>query len=99
MMLRAGEIDWMDNGFAAATGANGVLRGREFFSDFGAFHGEELAAFFDEGEAPFGEPVECGDRAGDGDVEGFAVVAVSEVFDALVGDGDVGERELIGCGA
>lgn len=48
------------------------LRGGEFFVGPGAFHGEEAAPFFHEGEGPLGDHGEAFHRAGGDHVEGLA---------------------------
>jgi hypothetical protein len=82
----AGELDGVDDGFAAAEVADGAEGGGEFFGNAGAFHGEQGAADFDQGEAPFDEPDHQADGADGDNIEGFANGAVAGIFGTLGAD-------------
>jgi len=92
-MLSSGQLHRMHHRRPTIQDTDRFLGVWQFFGELGAFHGEEFAAFFDEGEAPFDEDVHGADGAGGDDVEGFAQVAVGDVLGAVGEDADVGQGE------
>jgi hypothetical protein len=94
-VIRAGQVDGVEDGGAGSGDIECLFRVGKLGFDPGALHGEEFAAFFDQRHAPFDEPIEGSDGAGGDDVEAFALIGVGEIFGALIGDGEVGEVELL----